>query len=318
MKKKLIVIYSLIWYINSNSIEFSNAWITMQNEYKILKSNLNKEDKNYLNQFLHQYWQDCSKQLELLVLGSAYHSFLRHPVIENTMYRMGYSQVQDYELSFLKYCISEDTRNKIKQIKDTNIGGNQITISEFNCSINTLGQIFYLAKLLDLSKNLQIKTIIEFGGGFGCLAHITKQVLPHVTYIIFDIPEILAIEQLFLSMESIKLKILKTKNEPILEGAVNLVPVYWLPDFNYNADIFISAFALTESSSYIQNIVLEKKFFESKISYITGQMKITGVNWEDHNTIIQGIRRLYEKSYCQPFHRFFQGFSCCEIIGLNF
>lgn len=59
--------------------------------------------------------------------------------------------------------------------------------------------------------------------------------------------------------------------ETFQEGAIHLIPIYLLPQLTLKADfLFISTFALSESSAYTQETVVAKKFFYAKYCYISG------------------------------------------------
>jgi hypothetical protein len=55
-------------------------------------------------------------------------------------------------------------------------------------------------------------------------------------------------------------------------GAVNLVPIQFLDEVDVRCDLFLSTFALSETPSYLQQRVAEKRFLGARSLYLTGQL----------------------------------------------
>lgn len=254
--------------------------------------------------FIHHYWQDKSSAIaQDIILANPDQSFLmKYPII-NHMVRLGISPTSEYEVAYLQNGISTNTKELLAQFTETTIGGLPWECHQFNCSINSLEMLFYLAKILENKNHHSIKTVIEFGGGFGALARTTKLVLPDSTYFIIDLPELIALQYFYLKTSLprsnvIVHKILPDQFEP---HAIHLIPVYALSEFNVIADVFVSTFAITETTLAAQNKVLEKKFFDASLSYIVGQLHNNPV-WEDPTLTINGMNQYYSSIQYGRFH----------------
>ncbi len=110
---------------------------------------------------------------------------------------------------------------------------------------------------------IKVKSVIEWGGGYGNFARIYQKLnLPH-TYIIIDLPLLSCLQWLYLSsvLGKNKVNLITDKNRQIAENRINLFPVSYLEDFEIQGDIFISTWGLSESSPYALDYVANKKWF---------------------------------------------------------
>ena len=57
---------------------------------------------------------------------------------------------------------------------------------------------------------------------------------------------------------------IESSKDKIIEGQINILPVCFIEDFDLKADLFISTWALTESSEYSQEYVFNKKMFGAR------------------------------------------------------
>jgi len=296
-------------------------WQHMQQEYTQLIAPFHSKMPSLESFFMHPYWKKQRQNMAQLILGAPDTHFLHRGPIAGPMVRKIWCSTQDYEVLFLQDCISKKTKQLIAQYVDTPFGGLTLEKRGLNCSINALGQLFFLAKLLDRNKVENIQTIMELGGGYGALARVTKTILPSITYIITDLPEYLAIQAFYLrsTMPGIIIKTHTCVPEKLEPGLVHLIPVFLLREMNNDIDIFISTAALSETPQTVQELVLQKKFFNAKATYLTGQLNKWGPqhNFEHHSTLLNGMRQLYSLCITQPLHHFGGSLNCYEIYGTN-
>ena len=110
------------------------------------------------------------------------------------------------------------------------------------------------------------KTIVEWGGGYGCMAKIIMRINSEITCIIIDLPLVSCIQNNYLvelfGKDHVNL-ILSTKNK-IKENKINILPLGLIKSFKLKTDMFISTWALSESSKYSQDYVRKNNFFGAK------------------------------------------------------
>lgn len=285
---------------------FDDIWALMQTKYKQIKSKLSEQSNSYINSF----WNDISNRIQRLLLGSPKLDFLNDYDINYTMVRSNFGPTQNFEEDYLSSYANQDTREKIKLFRENHDLLPKVS-KRFNCSINCLGQLFYAAKILDNVKN-EPKTIVEFGGGYGNLAYIFKQIIPDSTYIIFDIPEILAIQYLFLSKVLPNTKVY-IHNEPLTDSyekdCIHLVPIHLLNQCNFKTDVFTSNFSLTDVPENTRQMAFDKNLFDADTVYLAGEIH------ENNKNILDSLRNIFKTVNCLPLHVFVDNRTFNEIIA---
>lgn len=295
---------------------FSEQWLLMQKNYKKMTATLPQQ-----NNYYHSSWKERQKQIKTLILNAPNENFLHLPAIAGAMVRNGYTLFQKYEDTFILNCVSPTTRKLISSYRDTPFGLLPFECKEFNCSTSTLSHLFYAAKIIDNPNKPEINTILDFGGGYGNQTLIFKKLLPKTTLFIVDSPELIALQYLFLSSTLPDTKIyVHTEETDIFEnGAIHLIPISLLEKLNLKIDLFISTFALSETPLLVQNLVINKNFFNASMCYMTGQLHgWSDFYFEGHETLLNSVRSLYSSTFCQPFHHMLvSSLSSYEIVGIR-
>lgn len=327
MKKLNILIVFISVFLSelsaksSSDQEFEIQWRSMQKEYQELNNILDK--KRFLmrmSEFLHPYWSRTQKKIKNLILSKANKKFLFNKDMQNAMVRLENGIAQKYEECYLRCLMSSEIASLIKGYADTDFGGLPRDCKSFDCSINTLGHLYYVGRVLE-NMPQQIEFIIEFGAGYGNLARIFKSILPKSTIILIDLPELLVIQHLFLSATT-DTEIIIHKDPPFCfkENAIHLVPVCFMPELSIvHADLFISTFALSEAPRNVQELVVDKNFFNAKTSYIVGQLNGWGesLNFVDHTYLMHEARNRYQTINLMPYHTLLIGLESYELIANN-
>ena len=300
-------------FLEFNTIyNFDLIWKDMQNEYM----QTIKFMEAYPDNFSTIFWKNCCNEVKKLILGKPDLKFLYYPRIAGTMVRMTFTDAQNLEESFLQDCISDTIREKISKFRDCNL----LPLgSKLNYSVSTLGHVFYAARICDFYNDSPNK-IIELGGGYGNLARVFSFLNSDIKYIIFDLPEILAIQYLFLryTCPNLNVTICKSVTESFDKSGIYLVPVQLLNYIDLSCDCFISNFAITESNFNLQQRIAEKDFFYSKLCYITGQLngsKESG--WVSHKFLANNLRRVYKHVDFHPYYIFSANAKNFEAIALK-
>jgi len=284
-------------------------YVTIKNQYKLYKYDL----------YCHPFWEKNRCKLEQIINGAPNKNFLNGPVISSTMVWRGFPKSNEYEEIYLKHCISGETKKKLKRFKDTNFLPHKCRA--FDCSFGSLVHLFYAATSLEALRGKEPKNIVEFGGGYGNLARIFKMMVPESTIFIIDLPELIVFQAIFLrsTLPGKEVIIHSKAPESFAKGTINLIPVYLLEDIDVKADVFISTFAISETTERLQNLVFKKRFFDADVCYIVGQLNGWGkVGFEGHSFIHSALRNSYRDVKIQPFHVFLDGdFKSYEAIAVK-
>ena len=230
-----------------------------------------------LNSLTHETWGAYTISVRNQFLVAPKIDFFGLPVFVETM--TGFHR--NFEnLDYLRQCtdiLSE--KFNLTDLLTEDLIGYPLLLNNciFKTSLNRLVHVFQFALIYELSLNTSAETKIftEWGGGFGGLARIfDKANIQGITYNIVDIPEICHVQYIYLSSTVNNLKvILHDGSRPIEKNSINIIPNSLLPHYKemLNCDVFISAWALSESSKEAQNFVCSTEFFKSTAALIIHQ-----------------------------------------------
>lgn len=313
---------SCILFNTITALSSAEIWQEMQHHYTALQKALSSANTHFSEKELcHPYWQNTKANIQKIVQGSYNPDFLNVPAISSTMVRSGMTIAQEYELCFLNECVNDRTKKFIAAYRDAQFGKLPKECAAFQCSSNTLGHLFYAARTIELM-DTDPKTIVEFGGGYGNLARIYSNCFPECTYLIIDLPELLALQYYFLKETMPHKKIIMHTHRAgsYESNAIHLIPVQYLHDMNCTCDLFISTFAITEASDISQDIIINKKFFNAPMVYITGQLNGWGskMKFIHHNKLHTNLRKDYQYVDCHPFHLMLAKLQSYEVIAKNY
>jgi len=216
--------------------------------------------------FSTPYWVEQVAQMEAQVgYGSLAHDFLTNPLIANNMVAndphpdWGDSQLSEVERVFGKQGI-QLLRNEPR------FGGAPFRLfSTSTCDVeaplNSIHHLYHLARFVDTTGvEIESQSILEWGGGFGNLARLSKGLFPGVSYSIVDLA----------FMTSIQRRYLDAVLGP--EHGVTIHPVESLDgSTKLSADLFVSTWALSECTVDAHLYVLGGDFFGAKSVLIAHQ-----------------------------------------------
>jgi len=237
----------------------------LQNNFSDNHDNLKKYD---ISQFTTPLWEDYNSNLEKIFLPSPPFSFLQNKIIIGTMFlcaRRG--KALNEEIKFLEDKIDENTLKNVLQ--EDYVGDPIISSSKYLTSHNSIHHLYHIIRFLDKTKcDLnQINTVVEWGGGYGNMAKIFKRLnSAPSTYIIIDTPLFSCIQWLYLTtiLGEQNINLVKSPEDTIHIGKINLIPLCFLDHHKISADLFISTWALSESSRYSQDYVVNHNWFNTK------------------------------------------------------
>ncbi len=196
-------------------------------------------------------WLNFRNNLRHQILESDPRYFLHWPIILHTMFYPG----NKVELDALRE--SEQWQLWKKGLEETSVGY-PIRYKEFPSSSGNLIHHAYLAYRLSSVFGIKLaglKTIFEFGGGYGSNARLFYQLGFIGTYTIFDLPEFLLLQKFFLRDFCEKKNIdwkSSTLGKTQFLSEVSFVPEYFSPD------LFVAAWSLSESPLEVRENLLER------------------------------------------------------------
>lgn len=229
--------------------------------------NYNRLDNFVIDKFTTPLWKKFNERLEKILLPVPPFSFLNDPTIMVSMFATAGGDWMKKELVFLKKNINE---KKLKEVLEEDYVGEPLLLnSEYVTSHTVIHHLYHLVKFLATTNtNLEsLNTIVEWGGGYGSLIRILKKFkVSKATYIAIDTPLFSCLQSLYLStiFGKKEVNLLLNPKDNIMTNKINILPLSFLKDVKVNADLFISTWALSESSKYSQDYVLKEDWFKAK------------------------------------------------------
>lgn len=274
---------SIYSFIAKNKFYQFNNYELLKGKFSSIYSNLRKFD---LQKFTTPPWNEYNKKIEISFLPFPPFSFLNHPVIRKTMFLSSHVKWIKEELKFIESNFSFSELRYL--LLEDYIGMPEISILRYSTSNTTIHHFYSICKFLHITKcDLnEISTIVEWGGGYGNMAKILlRMIKKKITYIIIDTPLFSCIQWLYLASihGSHNINLIQNSNDKIEPLKINLLPVCFIENYELRANLFISTWALSESSKGSQDFVAKSKWFNSE--HVLLAYSIEGTKYPDTKII---------------------------------
>ena len=266
-----------------------------------------------LGDFVEPHWKDLNKTFLNVIKNGIPFSFLRHPLIGYTMFAQGRGEWMNNQITFLKSIFSIDVLKKV--LREDFAVMPLIMQHSFKTSHNSIHLLYHIARWQKTTNiNIyDINTVIEWGGGYGRFAVLFDRLRgdkPY-TYIIIDTPLFSSLQGLYLSviLGEEKVNFIDNEKGKIMDGKINIVPLNYVGVCGeVKADLFVSTWALSESSLFSQRFVIEKNMYEARHILMAYQEKnIRLPNAEGVKDIVQKFGCVIEDiSFLPPNHYIFK------------
>lgn len=212
--------------------------------------------------YVREDWTARNDDLERHLLPVPPADFLRHPAIRYQMFVD--ERIVPHELPYLRAHLDDDgllVEDPVGEPPTLPMGpGATVTSS------NTIHQLFHLMRYEEATGHrlCDIDTVVEWGGGFGSLMRLlVRRHGRQPTCVVIDTPLFSTIQWLYLSSVLGEDAVVLHHRGPVqpAEGLINIVPIGLADQIDVEADLFISNWALNESTGAAQNDVLARRWF---------------------------------------------------------
>lgn len=233
---------------------------------KNFEKNYNKLNNFNIDSFTTPLWKKFNSRVEKSLLPIPPFSFLNDPTIMLSMFATAGGSWMRKELNFLEEKMG---RGKLKEIlKEDYVGDPLLLNYSYLTSHTAIHHLYCFIKFITATnaKLDNLNTIVEWGGGYGSLVRLLKRLKPKTTYIIIDTPLFSCLQWLYLStiFGEKEVNLLTSPKDKIIKNKINLLSLSFLKNVKIEADLFISTWALSESSKYSQDYVLRNNWFNAK------------------------------------------------------
>ncbi len=285
-------------------------------EFTNLQSEFVQTYSSFKNQvgdspLLSHLWLGFNKVFEDGVLPLPKFNFLSLPVIRTTMFANPGGKYLEAELSYIEKIFPNDVLNKI--LIEDYVGIPPLSHYKYLTSNNSIRHAYHLARFINTTgADIQkINSFIEWGGGYGNFAKmVTRMRHEPTTYIMIDLPILSWIQWIYLTSifgrKSVNL--IKSASDSIKAGVINILPVTLVDKYELKSDIFVSTWALSESSVISQEYVYNKNWFGAKnllIAYQESNSELPDAGNLEHLVINAGAK-IEEDTFVTKSHYAFR------------
>ncbi len=226
--------------------------------------------------------------------------FLSTPIIASTMVvgrKRGKTQA-DERIALVSEVFGCETAASL--LREDFPGKPNITDAVWLTSANRAHQAYHLAlyKKVSGSDIASVPVVLEWGAGYGNMARLVKRLNPGATYIIIDLPELLALQYVYLySILGASALNPVCGASAIVEGKINFVPYSAVIGKKVRLECsgFISTWAITESPFEAQELVIDTKCFNAGkvlVAYAKGdgnrfEARLPGLGLKEEPAVLQ-------------------------------
>lgn len=234
----------------------------MNNQFWTYYNGLPEDPDNFITQF----WKDRIEEIKESFTPVMPTDFLQNRMIRYTMF-VDFCEYNKIEYEHLKENIDPDS---LALLLSESLVGQPSTcmVDKIQTSGNTIHHLYHMQRYLDAIGENDFKTIVEWGGGYGNMARLFRCMDDTLTYIIIDTKIFSIIQYIYLSQalyeDDVNLGSIK-------KGKVNIIPLGMLDSTRFKADLFISTWAISESSRTAQDYVIDRKAFGAERFLIAHQ-----------------------------------------------
>jgi hypothetical protein len=215
--------------------------------------------------YVRSDWSDRNDELERFLLPVPPADFLRHPAIRYQMFVD--DRVVPHELSYVRERLATP-----ELLAEDAVGCPPLVTSpgtSLATSANTIHQLHHLLRYEEAAARrvADAATVVEWGGGFGSLMRLLVRLHPGApTCVVLDTPVFSAVQWLYLAAVLGEERVVLHSAAPPtpVPGRVNVVPVGLAADLEVDADLFISTWALNESTPAAQRDVIGRDWFGAR------------------------------------------------------
>jgi FkbM family methyltransferase len=253
---------------------------------------------------VHAIWSDARQELRKYILESDWRDFLSHPVCKHMFFRGRWGAGQDEELAALSS--SEFGRELLQNHRDPQAGVPRLSEKLPGLSTNMLGMLYYLHRVEQQCQGTLPQRVIEVGGGYGAFALAYLRQNPSASYVIVDLPEMLAIQHYFLSLAMPERRItfaagMDAQPEP---GQILLLPARRLGEVSLSCDLLFSTFGFSELPRELQQQIESTGYFDASRIFLAGQFasEFPDLNLVHHDEVVGAARQRFTQVQIERFH----------------
>lgn len=239
------------------SLRFNSA-LTHARKYYAARS-----QEKIAPELIHESWQQNLTALESYFASSLNENFMSNEVINGTMVFTN-RKAHKLELGHLSRAMGKDNLEEIisKNLSTAFLSGKSLK----STLINSTHHLYHLIRFEQCTgkKINSLRSVVEFGGGYGNMARIIRNMSPCQTYSIVDLLLFSCIQYVYLSTVAGNELVAFHDESPERDAKIVLHPLLRADMQTYlRGELFLSTWALSESTRAAYEWVLARDWFGS-------------------------------------------------------
>ncbi|MDP8936206.1 MAG: hypothetical protein M3O23_00365 [Actinomycetota bacterium] len=214
------------------------------------------------SEFVRGDWAERNTELEAFLSPRPPVDFLRHPVILYQMFvdRRHLGAELPYVVSRLP-AVALAAEDPVGDPPTHGLDDHGVVTSS-----NTIHHLHHLLRYEDETgrRLADATTVVEWGGGYGNLAKLLVRLHGGApTYVLIDNPVFAALQWVYLAsvLGDDRVTLHRSPGTAVARGKVNVVPLGLVENLEFESDVFVSTWALNESSGEAQRYVRDRQWF---------------------------------------------------------
>lgn len=221
-----------------------------------------------LGRFTVPHWDEFNRRFEEFLLPRPPMHFLKHAQLRSQMF-VDERYLED-EMPLLRSMFDPMTLDRL--LAEDSVGAPYLLSlpSLRPTSTNRVHTLYHLARLIEATSPgvlSEVGSVAEWGGGYGCMARVFSRLIDRdVTYFLIDTPLLSSLQWLYLSsiLGEEKVNLISDRDATKRPGRINIVPVHMVESLDLHCDLFLSTWALDESSIEAQELVVANEWFGAR------------------------------------------------------
>jgi hypothetical protein len=214
--------------------------------------------------FVVDDWVANMDRLEVAFLPRPPFDFLRDATVLATMVILTGGNVLERELDYLR---TQHTGDQLRALlAEEPVGDPIIMEREFATSHQTIHHAYHLARF-EATTGVEVSSLdrmVEWGAGYGGMARIQRRLHGgRPTQVLIDLPVFCLVQWLYLTtvFGEDTVSLITAPDQVIEPGRISIVPVGLVDAVPDESDLFLSTWAVSESTAAAQDHVVARKWF---------------------------------------------------------
>lgn len=254
------------WALHARSPSFRERWRRLAERFPSIVGAAERHD---FSDLVTPLWRGFNESLASAFAPAPAFEFLRDPVIRRTMVFRGGRDCLRAQLAALRASPLAPVMATLLAESPAGAPRIQATVAPLvGVSHNTVHHAHHLGILAQRTgvDPLGVPRVVEWGGGYGNLARIVMSGNPRCAYAIIDTPVLCALQWIYLScaLGESRVRLAASATDLPEAGEVVLIPAGLAGATRAAGDLFISTWALSESSPAAQDLVASRGWYGAR------------------------------------------------------